>query len=222
VIEEVFIDNKERIREHLCKFTRKAFQMLPPLDKPRILDVGCGSGVPTMELARLTNGKITAIDINPELITRLEAKVEVAGLSDRIKAITCSMFEMDFPEDSFDIVWAEGSIAPIGFERGLREWKRWLKKGGFLAVHDERSDIPQKLDQIATSGYDLLGYFGLDEQTWRNEYYSPLRRLINEAREQSAGDPEALSFLDREQEEIEVFKKNPAQCCSVFFVLRKR
>ena len=44
--------DRDRFREPLLKYTRKAFQLLPKLDKPRILDVGCGSGVPTIELAR--------------------------------------------------------------------------------------------------------------------------------------------------------------------------
>ena len=35
--------DKELLREGLSKYTRKAFHMLPELDKPRILDVGCGS-----------------------------------------------------------------------------------------------------------------------------------------------------------------------------------
>ena len=43
--------HKDAVRERLSKFTAKAFQMLPKLDRPRILDVGCGSGVPTLKLA---------------------------------------------------------------------------------------------------------------------------------------------------------------------------
>lgn len=219
---EAFIEEKEHIREGFSRFTRKAFQMLPSLNKPRILDVGCGSGVPTMELVQLSKGSITAIDIDPELIRRLEAKIESAGLSNQVEAITRSMFDMDFAENSFDVIWCEGAIAPIGFERGLREWAKYLRKGGFLAVHDEKGDMRQKLDCVATSGYELLGYFFLDEQTWRNGYYAPMRKLINDAREDSANDPEMLSFLDREQEEIDWFKHNPSRCSSVFFVMRKR
>jgi len=53
--EAVFQIQKDLIRERLSKYTRKAFHILPKLDKPRILDIGCGSGVPTMELARLSD-----------------------------------------------------------------------------------------------------------------------------------------------------------------------
>ena len=46
--------DEDIIREGLSKYTRKAFQVLPKLDKPCILDIGCGSGVPTIELAKIT------------------------------------------------------------------------------------------------------------------------------------------------------------------------
>lgn len=220
--EAEFLAGKDTVRQHFNKFTRKAFEMLPKLDKPRILDIGCGSGVATMELARLSDGQITALDVDQTSIGRLSGKIEEAGLSGRVKAVKCSMLDMDFPEESFDIVWAEGSIQFTGFERGLREWGKLLKPGGFLAVHDEKGDIGEKLDQISNCGYDLLGYFKLDEQTWRKEYYAPLRKLIDQNRTEYADDPSAVALLDKEQQELDWFKQNPARCCSVFFVMRKR
>jgi len=212
---------KDRVRERLTKFTVKAFDMLPKLEAPQILDIGCGSGIPTVKLAELSNGQITALDIDQNALDALERKIIESHLSDRVKAIRCSIFDMDFPEKSFDLIWCEGAITPIGFERGLRDWGRLLKDGGFLAVHDERGDIPQKLNNIATCGYELLGYFSLDEHTWKNEYYAPMKKLIDDARERTEN-PEMLAFLDKEQQEIDVFKTNPSACCSVFFVLRKR
>lgn len=44
------------------------------------------------------------------------------------------MFEIREPSKSLDVIWAEGSIYIIGFERGLREWGRFLKDGGYLGV----------------------------------------------------------------------------------------
>ena len=113
---------KDRVRERLNKFTVKAFQMLPKMDKPQILDVGCGTGVPTLKLAELSNGHITALDIDQNAINSLKRKIKEAGLSGRVEAMSCSMFDMDFPKESFDIIWAEGSIDYVGFKRGLTEW----------------------------------------------------------------------------------------------------
>jgi ubiquinone/menaquinone biosynthesis C-methylase UbiE len=47
-----FVKEKESIRKRLLKYTRRAFRMLPEMGGPRMLDIGCGSGVPTLELAR--------------------------------------------------------------------------------------------------------------------------------------------------------------------------
>lgn len=213
---------KDRVRERLTKFTTKAFQMLPKMDKPRILDVGCGSGVPTLKLAELSKGHVTALDIDENAIDRLNRKIKESGLSGRVKAIGLSMSDMDFPKESFDIIWAEGSIDCIGFKRGLTEWGRFLKPGGCVAVHDHNSHLPQKLSDISACGYELLGYFNLDEQTWKKEYFFPMQRLINETRSSHASDRSMLALLDKEQKEIDVFKTDPASCCSVFFVMRKR
>jgi len=220
--ETTFQIDKDLIREGLSKYTRKAFHMLPKLDKTRILDVGCGSGVPTMELARLSNGQIVGLDINQHLLDRLTRKIEEAGLSDRVKTVKSSMFDMDFPDGSFDIIWAEGSISIIGFENGLKEWRRFLKPNGFLAVHDEVGNISEKLQLIATCGYELLEYFILHQDTWWIEYYAPLERRINEIRTENAGDSKALLALDNEQREIDVFKKNPGRYASVFLIMKKR
>jgi len=132
------------------------------------------------------------------------------------------MVDMDFPNESFDIIWAEGSIAVVGFKRGLKEWRQFLKPNRFLAVHDEIGDTTEKLEQISSCGYDLLEYFTLNDDTWWMEYYAPLEKRINEIRIKHANAPKALAVLDEEQREIDMFKKNPGRYCSVFFIMKKR
>jgi len=220
-MEAVFQADKDFLRENLNKYTRRAFQILPELDRPCILDVGCGSGVPTMELAKLSNGRIIGLDIDQSQLDRLKRKIERAGLSDRVKTVKCSIFDMDFPNKSFDIIWAEGSIAIIGFERGLKEWGRFLKPNGFIIVHDDMGNIAEKIEQISSCGYELVEHFTLDEDTWWFEYYSPLERRVNEIRSKYADKPEVLALLDREQHEIDMFKKKPKRYCSVFFIMKK-
>jgi len=119
--EEQFQIQKDQLRKRLLKYTRKAFRMLSKMYKPRILDVGCGSGVPTLELARLSKGETIGIDIDQYSLDRLTRGIEQAGFSNRVKTVNCSMLNMDFPDESFDIIWAEGSTFIIGFERALTE-----------------------------------------------------------------------------------------------------
>ena len=218
---ERFQLNRDKIRKRLLKYTRKAFRMLPQMDKPRILDIGCGSGIPTMELARLSNGEIIGIDINQPALDKLRSKIKEAVLNDRVQAVKCSILDMDFPDESFDIIWSEGSIYVIGFESGLREWRRLLKPDGFMVVHDEKGNINQKLKQISDCGYELLGHFKLSEDIWWTEYFAPLEKMIGETRKRYTDDPHILEELHQAQEELDMFKKNPERNSSVCFVMRK-
>ncbi len=97
---------KDKIRKRLLKYTRKAFRILPHMDEPRILEIGCGSGIPTLELARLGRGEVIGIDIDQPALDKFVTKVAEAGLSKRVQALNRSMLDMDFPEESFDITRA--------------------------------------------------------------------------------------------------------------------
>ena len=224
------------------EYTRKAFEMLPKSGNPRILDIGCGTGGPTLELARLSKGEVLGVDIHQPYLDELTKKAERAGLSDHVKAMKCSMFKMDFPDESFDIIWAEGSIFIIGFERGLKDWRRFLKPNGSLVVHEMawlRPDppqeihdylkqlypgiktVPENLEQITGCDYNLIGHFRLPEDAWWVEYYGPLEARIHELRKKYIGDSGALEILDKEQLEINMYKKYHAWYGSAFFAMQK-
>ena len=220
-IEEELQEYKDHLREGLLKYTRKAFQMLPKMENTRILDIGCGSGVPTIELAKLNDGEVTGIDINQVQLDRLSKKTKKAGLSDRLKTANRSMLNMDFPVGSFDIIWAEGSIAVTSFESGLKEWRRLLKAGGFLVVHDDLGNLKKKIDYISQCGYELIDHFMLSNDTWWNEYYAPLEMKLNEMRSKYTDDQKVIAMINGDQKEIDGFRQNPERYRSVFFVMRK-
>ena len=217
-----FQPGRDKIRKRLLKYTRKAFRMLPQTDKPRILDIGCGSGIPTMELARLSQGEIIALDIDQSALDKIARRIEEAGLVERVQAVKCSMFDMDFADESFDIIWSEGSIYAIGFEKGLKEWKRFLTPGGFMVIHDEQGNVREKLEQVDSCGYELLGYFLLSQDTWRREYFNPLEKLVNEFQTKLSDDPKSSEELHQAQEELEMFRKNPERNSSVYFIMKRQ
>lgn len=100
----------------------------------RIADIGCGTGGQTVTIARNRDCTITAVDLLPELLEEFRARIKKAGLENRVTAIQGSMDALPFSPGEFDVIWAEGSIYNIGFERGLREWRQYLKPGGIIAV----------------------------------------------------------------------------------------
>nr|WP_282432477.1 MULTISPECIES: class I SAM-dependent methyltransferase [Pelotomaculum] len=77
------------------------------MDQPLILDMGCGTGVPTLALLEICNGKIYAVDLDNSCLLWLKEKVNLLNYSDRIKVIHASVFDQDLFHEKFDIVLAE-------------------------------------------------------------------------------------------------------------------
>jgi len=101
-----------------------------------IADLGCGTGGQTMVLAQHTPGSITGLDFFPEFIECFNRNAEKLNLQDRVKGVVGSMDALSFEKESLDLIWSEGAIYNIGFERGLNEWRNYLKPGGYLAVSE--------------------------------------------------------------------------------------
>ncbi len=224
------------------QYTRRAFEMLPRIEGPRILDIGCGRGEPTLELAVISGGTVTGLDIDQPALDELERRAEDLGLSDRVRTVNRSLLELDLPDEGFDVVWSEGSIWVIGFERGLTEWRRLIRPDGFLVVHEMcwlRPDPPREirdrwereypaittvqgnLDLIPGCGYGVVGHFSLPEEAWWYLYYGPLEERVQALRESYADDPRALAVLKRQEKEIDLYRKYSKWYGSAFFVTRK-
>ena len=214
--------DRDSSRERLLKYTRKAFKLLPRLDKPRILDVGCGSGLPTIELARLSKGTVVGIDIDQSVLDELNRKIEREDLSNRVETKRCSMLKLGFPDESFEVIWFEGSTWAIGFEKCLKEWRRLLKPNGFLVMHDEIKTVSNKLEKIPSLGYKLINHYSLPKDAWWIEYYAPLERRVKKLCEKYKNNIEAFRMLEEVQKEIDMVKGNPEEHRSAFYIIQKK
>ncbi len=211
----------DRFRAKLLCHTRKAYGLLPVLEHPNILDIGCGTGVVTLELARLSNGKVIGVDIDKRAIERLNRKIEGAGLLDNVKAVNRSMHDIEFADGVFDMIWTEGAIHVVGFAEGLRRWRHLIKPEGFFVIHDRIVDMQKNEGSIGPCGYTLINRFVVPKESWWDDYYRPLENMIEGLRQKYQNDAAALAFLDKEQVEVDEFKNNPAHHGSVFYVMRK-
>jgi len=222
--------------------TRKAFSLLKDLPaQPQILDIGCGPGMQTLELAANCSGIITAVDNHQPFLDVLERRAREAGLAERIRIVNRSMFDLDFAPESFDVIWAEGAIYIIGFKKGLKDWSEYLKPGGYIAVTELswlKPDPPEALIDfwgvhypdmktteensatIQSLGFQEIDKFVLPESAWW-DYYNPVLKRVSILRAKYAGNPEVMQELDAQQAEMAMYRKYHEYYGYVFYIMRK-
>jgi ubiquinone/menaquinone biosynthesis C-methylase UbiE len=212
--------DKDSIRQNLRRYTWQAYGLIPPLKEPRILELGCGTGMAAIELAVLSKGKIDAVDKDARSLALLRERAKALYLDKHIRAVKGSFEKLRCRKKYYDIVWSEASIGAIGFEKGLKEWKRFLKPGYFMVIHDEIKNYEEKISKIPECGFELIGHFIIPQEIWAKDYFAPLSERIEELRTQYGGDQDALDFLEREATEIEIFKQSPERFASIFMIMR--
>jgi ubiquinone/menaquinone biosynthesis C-methylase UbiE len=223
--------------------TRRAFLMLKDLPKnPCILDVGCGPGMQTIELAKLSKGQIDALDTHQPFLDQLEFKIKKEGLTSKIKPVKGDMLNLTYDITTFDLIWSEGAIFIIGFEKGLREWKPLLTEKGYLVVSDLtwlKNNVPaeakeylhqfdpniktieENLDIVKKVGYRLVGSFVLPTESWFTNYYDPILAKLPSLKEKYKNDEEKLLHIACREEESEMFRKYSEFYGYVFYVLQR-
>ncbi len=80
-----------------------------------------------MVLAQNVSGTITGLDFFSGFIDKFNLDALKLNLQNRVKGIVGSMDNLPFEKESLDLIWSEGAIYNIGFERGINEWRDYLK-----------------------------------------------------------------------------------------------
>jgi cyclopropane fatty-acyl-phospholipid synthase-like methyltransferase len=210
----------EVLRGRFLRFTRAAFASLPKMERPRVLELGCGSGAVTIELAGLTDGEIIAIDIDESLLNRLNEKLARTNITGRVTARRMDLLQNDFPEGYFDIVWEEGVVHVIGFRESFEACHRILRIGGYFVLGQAIKAMDKHQELITRCGFKLVRRLDWTEGCWWTEYYQPLETLIEEARAGKNG-LHFLKDIDVIEAEIRMVKAHPRESDCAHYVLRK-
>jgi len=225
------------------EITIKALSFIDNLsEESRIVDIGCGTGGQTMVMAQNTSGHITGIDLFPVFIDLFNYNAKKLNLQDKVDGIVGSMDNLPFKNEELDLIWSEGAIYNIGFEKGLNEWRKFLKTGGYVAVSegswftDERpteieefwmdaypeiDTIPNKVEQMQKAGYIPVATFILPEECWTEHFYAPQVSAQEVFLKKYAGNKTAKDFIANQQHETQLYYKYKEYYGYVFYIGKK-
>jgi len=208
----------------------------------KVADLACGTGGQTMVLAQNIFGSIIGVDICADFINILNDKAKRLNLHDRVSGIVGSMEDLNFNEEEFDLIWSEGAIDCIGFEKGITYWNRFLKKNGYIAVTcpswlaDEHPVEVEKFWVDAGSGLNTVGYyisimqksgynfvaaFTLPEKCWIDNYFSPREEAEKKLLSKYPGNETVNAFIESEKFEMELYQKYKIFYGYVFYIGKK-
>lgn len=105
----------------------------------RVLDVGCGPGTITADLARLVgpDGEVLGVDSAPDAVAAAQQAAEQGQRADNLRFAVGDVMALDLPDANIDVVHAHQVLQhlqdPVG---ALCELRRVTRPGGLVAARD--------------------------------------------------------------------------------------
>jgi len=238
-----FFSNTKRQGPGSPEETLKALSFIDGLTpESKIADIGCGTGGQTMVLGQNTPCRIIGIDSWAGFIDQFNLDARHNNLQDRVKGIVGNMENLPFQEEEFDLIWCEGAIYNIGFECGLKEWRKFLKQGGYIAVtentwfsherppaeiqkfwdkaYPQIDTIPNKVAQMHKAGYLPMATYMLPETIW-TDYYAWQAPRLESFLQKHKGNKTAEEFIAMERNEARLYYKYKAYYGYMFYIGKK-
>jgi SAM-dependent methyltransferase len=102
-----------------------------------VLDIGCGPGTITADLAALVApGPVVAVDQFADVLNVARAESQRRSLSN-VSFATADVHKLDFPDAAFDVVHAHQVLQHVADPvQALREMRRVCRPGGIVAARD--------------------------------------------------------------------------------------
>jgi len=145
------------LRVHGWRSVANSAAYLRPHLRPgrELLDVGCGPGSLTIDLAReVTPGRVVGLDSSEDVLA--EARTAAAAADIEIELRTGDVYALDLPDDSFDIVHAHQLLQhlpdPVA---ALVEMRRVCRPGGVVAVREADFATASAQPDVVTEWVDV-------------------------------------------------------------------
>ena len=107
---------------HACEVSRAT----------KVLDIGGGRGTTACHLARKYGCEVVGVDVSSDMVEAARQRVRKEGLEHLIDYRQVDAHDLPFEDESFDVVLIECVTTLLDRDRAFREFRRVLKKGGYL------------------------------------------------------------------------------------------
>lgn len=181
---------KERQEEENCELMLKNLGVKPGMT---VCDMGCGNGFYALQLARLVgdNGKVLAVDIQPEMLTLLRARAKNEGVENIIPTLG-SLVDPELPVGEVDLILCVDVYHEFSHpERMLRAMHRALSAKGRVVLVEFREEDPtvpikplhkmskqQVVKELSKNDFHLAHQF--DNLPWQHMLFFAADREVNE------------------------------------------
>lgn len=135
-----------------------SIQRLGDLRAKYVLDLGCGAGESSVGLA-MAGARVAAVDISPGM---LEVTMKLArryGLDGQISVHCMPAEHLEFPDESFDMIYGRDVLHHTDLERSIPEIARVLKPGGMAIFteplgHNPVIEVYRQLARVVRTPYE--------------------------------------------------------------------
>lgn len=221
-------------------YTRRMLDRIPRLPpKPRIADMGCGTGASALVLAEALGTPVDCVDASSAFIATLKVRAEARGLDHLIQGHVGDMARYRHAGGPLDLLWSEGSAYNLTFAGALCAWRPILRTGAFAVIseltwfREERpekveafwaeayphlADEPTNIARAQACGFEVLFTERLPSEAWHSGYYAPLSARAD-ALFESATDA-MRTVIEETRREIALFEEADDSLGYTFYGLR--
>ncbi|RZN45747.1 class I SAM-dependent methyltransferase [archaeon] len=218
---ERYMEKRDALRMSIADAALKMFELLPWNDITRVIDMGCGTGVMALMLARRHNVVITCVDRDEGSLEALRNNSIHSGTDDRIEICHMDLRDVSSPENYFDMIISEGSVQIIGFENALGKWEGMVRKGGYLLIHTDSLEREKREMAISSNGYELMATATITANEWLRLYIGPLMDLIRSISCAGTKDAQLIEQLEQDWKDMSNAIGDADKMESVLYLCKK-
>jgi serine/threonine-protein kinase HipA len=189
----------------------------------------------------MLNAPVLAVDPHPPFLQLLRQRAKQAGMEERIRVREAPLHAPPAAPGSIDLLWSEGRLT-MGLPTALKRWRPFLRPRGLLVVTaptwltDQRPEeavqfwracAPEMADAGGTrklavaAGFEVLDHLMLPRHGWLEDFYDPLKTILEESRRKAAAQSALTAMLDEAQAEIDLCQRAGHSYSSAHYLLRR-